>query len=125
MADQAPDRCPQCSGPLRITALYCPTCDLEITGEFARCRFCELPPEQLEFLTVFLRCRGVIKQMEKELGISYPTVRARVDDLLVALRLDEDEEPSSVQEVLEQLEAGDISAGEAVALIGELRRKRQ
>jgi len=125
VADHAPDRCPQCSGPLRITALYCPTCDLEITGEFARCRFCELPPEQLEFLTVFIRCRGVIKQMEKELGISYPTVRARVDDLLAALRLDEGEEPSSAQEVLERLQAGEISADEAVTLIGELRRNRR
>jgi len=119
--EQAPDRCPQCNGPLHVTELCCADCDLTITGEFPRCRFCELPQEQLEFLTVFLRCRGVIRQMEKELGISYPTVRARIDGLLEALRLGEDE-PTSTREALEQLERGEISANEAVKRIEKIRR---
>ncbi len=125
MPEQAPHRCPQCSGSLHVAELYCSACDLTITGEFPRCRFCELPPEQTEFLTVFLRCRGVIRQMEKELGISYPTVRARIDALLDALRLGEDDEPKSAREVLDQLERGEISADEAVKRIGKIRRNER
>jgi hypothetical protein len=84
MPEQAPTRCPQCGGPLHVAALHCAQCDLTMSGEFARCRFCDLPPEYLAFLEVFVRCRGVIRQMERELALSYPTVRARMADLLTA-----------------------------------------
>lgn len=122
MSDQIPSRCPQCNGPLRTSQLHCPKCDLAIAGDFARCRFCELPAELMEFLEVFLRCRGVIRQMEAELGISYPTVRARVDKLLRALGLDaESHGKQSIRSLLERVEQGELSADEAVERIRAIR----
>ena len=122
MPDQTPASCPQCNGPLRIAELHCPKCDLAIAGDFPRCRFCELPPDLLELLEVFLRCRGVIRQMEAELGISYPTVRSRVDKLLRALRLDsESQGRQSIHDVLQQVERGELTAEEAAARIQAIR----
>ena len=96
-----------------------------MSGDFPRCRFCELPPAQAEFLEVFLRCRGVIRHMEAELGLSYPTVRSRIDDLLRALRLDEEaQERQSIRDVLSGLEDGAITADEAVARIAQIREGR-
>jgi len=123
---EAPSRCPQCDGPLQIAALHCPQCDLTLTGEFPRCRFCELSPEHREFLEVFVRCRGVIRQMEEELGISYPTVRSRMDDLLEALSFEGPATPGgaeSVRDVLQELDRGECSAEEAVARIRAMRGK--
>ena len=125
MPDQAPSRCPQCNGPLHVLELHCPRCDLAVTGDFPRCRFCELPQEQSELLEVFLRCRGVIRHMEAELGLSYPTVRSRIDDLLKALHLDEESQgQQSIRDVLRRLERGEITADEAVTRIGEIRERR-
>jgi hypothetical protein len=122
VSEQAPSRCPQCNGPLRTSELHCPKCDLAIAGDFPRCRFCELPAELLEFLEVFLRCRGVIRQMEAELGISYPTVRSRIDKLLRALGLDADSQgKQSIRDVLERVEQGELSADEAVGRIQAIR----
>jgi hypothetical protein len=124
--EDAPSRCPQCDGPLQVAALHCPHCDLTLTGEFARCRFCELSPEHREFLEAFIRCRGVIRQMEQELGISYPTVKSRMDDLLRGLRFDGPGTPGvadSIRDVLQELDRGECSAEEAVARIRALRGK--
>jgi len=78
-------RCPQCGRPLSITQLSCAPCGLKIEGSFSNCKFCQLEQEQLNFLEVFVKCRGVIREVEKELGLSYPTVRSRLDDLIAAL----------------------------------------
>jgi len=122
VSDQTPSRCPQCNGPLRTSELHCPKCDLAIAGDFPRCRFCELPADLMEFLEVFLRCRGVIRQMEAELGISYPTVRARVDKLLRALGLDaESYGKQSIRSVLDRVEQGELSADDAVERIRSIR----
>lgn len=126
MPEEAPSRCPQCDGPLQIAALHCPQCDLTLTGEFARCRFCELCPEHREFLEAFIRCRGVIRQMEQELGISYPTVKSRIDDLLEVLSFEGPATPGgveSVRDVLQELDRGECSAEEAVARIRAMRGK--
>ena len=126
MSELQPSRCPQCSGPLQVSELRCPQCDLAIAGRFPRCRFCDLPPEQLRFLEVFLACRGVIRQIEEALGISYPTVRARIDELLEALRFGAPtQEQPTVRDVLGQLERGEISAEDAIAQVEQIRGKRR
>jgi hypothetical protein len=125
MPDVAPVRCPQCEGPLEVATLHCPRCDLTVSGSFRRCRFCELAPEQLELLEVFVRCRGVIRQMEKELGVSYPTVRARVDDLLVALGFEGQEaKGETIRSILERLERGELGPDEAAGRIRNLKGGR-
>jgi hypothetical protein len=88
--------CPICSGELAVTRLHCRSCGTTLEGDFNVGRFARLTREQFALLESFLRSRGNLKEMERELGISYPTVRARVDALLRALGLgdgpDEEEE---------------------------------
>ena len=97
-----------------------------IRGRFAIPRYARLDAEQERFLETFLRCRGMLNQMERELGISYPTVRTRLDALLEALELsplkekDEPRKDKSAEKkakILDQLERGEITAEEAKAKI--------
>ena len=127
-----PHRCPVCDHEMKISKLTCTYCPTKIEGEFSSCKFCRLPTEQLIFMEAFIKCRGNIKEVEKELGISYPTVRSRLDSVIEALgygvdkdRVPENENESSHegslrrQEILEALERGEISAQEAYTSIEE------
>ena len=77
--------CPVCAGELAVTRLRCGTCGTTIEGEFGVGRFARLTREQMLVLESFLRSRGNLRDMERELAISYPTVRARVEALVRAL----------------------------------------
>src|SRR4029077_5794578 len=79
--------CPVCQGELTVTRLHCRSCGTALEGEFGVGRFGRLEREQLAFLESFLRSRGKLKELERELGISYPTVRSRLESLLRALGL--------------------------------------
>jgi hypothetical protein len=83
--------CPICAGELAVTRLHCRSCGTTLEGDFNVGRFARLSREQFALLESFLRSRGNLKEMERELGISYPTVRARVDALLRALGLADEE----------------------------------
>lgn len=87
MAHDVISTCPVCQGELTITRLHCRTCGTALEGEFGVGRFGRLEREQLTFLESFLRSRGNLKEMERELGISYPTVRGRLESLLRAIGL--------------------------------------
>ena len=124
-----PGQCPVCSGELAITRLECSHCGTRVEGRFEPSPFARLTPEQQEFVTIFLRARGNIKEVERELSISYPTVRARLDAVLEALgyRVDRsavEEEARAKQarrkEVLDRLNRGEITAEEAVAALKSL-----
>ena len=94
MAHDVIATCPVCGGELLVTRLHCGTCDTTIEGSFGAGRFARLSREQLALLESFLRSRGNLRDMERELGISYPTVRARVDALVRALDLGGPPDPS-------------------------------
>lgn len=79
--------CPVCESPLTVTRLHCNTCGTTIEGEFTVGRFSRLNREQYALLESFLRSRGNLRELERELGVSYPTVRNRVEALLRALDL--------------------------------------
>ena len=87
MAHDVISTCPVCQGELMISRLHCRSCGTALEGEFGVGRFGRLSREQLALLESFLRSRGNLKEMERELGISYPTVRSRVDALVRALGL--------------------------------------
>ena len=88
--------CPVCSGELAVTRLRCGTCGTTLEGEFNVGRFARLTREQTQVLESFLRSRGNLRDMERELSISYPTVRARVEALVRALGFGpRDEEPGT------------------------------
>ncbi len=80
--------CPVCGGELRVTRLRCVNCDSELSGSFTMSRLTRLKPEQWRFVEVFLKNEGTIKDVEAELGISYPTVRARLREDIRALGFD-------------------------------------
>jgi len=126
MKYKAPGRCPVCGHELAITRLSCDYCQARLEGEFTTGKFGRLAQDQLEFIEVFVKNRGNIKEVEKELGISYPTVRNRLDGVIQALgyrvdnspELPEEDKPDQ-QEVLAALERGEITPKEAAK---QLRR---
>jgi hypothetical protein len=130
--------CPVCSGELAVTRLHCRSCGTTLEGEFSVGRFGRLTREQLVLLESFLRSRGNLRDMERELGISYPTVRSRVEALIRALGFgprDGDEAADDApaggathaagaaaerQQILERLARHEISADEAATAIRAL-----
>jgi len=70
-----------------VTQLGCPSCGTGLTGSFESCEFCGLDPADRDLLRVFLASRGNMKELERHLGVSYPTARARFEDLLRKLGL--------------------------------------
>ena len=82
-----PRDCPVCSSRLNVTELGCPNCGTGLSGSFRPCEFCGVDDASREVLRVFLASRGNMKELERHLGVSYPTARARFDDLLRALGL--------------------------------------
>ncbi len=114
-------KCPVCGGELEITELRCSKCGTVIRGRFRQCEFCSLEEGQLEFLRLFLASRGNISEVAKRMGVSHPTARQRLNDLLRSLGYEivEEEEESPV----DLLERGEISVEEAIELIK--RRKER
>lgn len=108
-----PRHCPVCGDALAVTRLHCPGCATELSGSFASCEFCALEPEQRDLLRVFLTSRGNLKEIERHLGVSYPTARARVAELLSALGLSAPP-PDPQVELLASLARGEIDIDEAL-----------
>jgi hypothetical protein len=86
-AHAAPRYCPVCGEELILTRLGCMSCGTELSGSFEACEFCALSGEDREVLRIFLASRGNMKDLERHLGVSYPTARARFDALLGRLGL--------------------------------------
>lgn len=123
MGQKAISRCPACGETLKIMLLKCPACQIEINGEFSPCKFCQLEPVELELLDAFIKNRGNMRQMEKELFLSYPTIRGRLDKLARTLGLNEKPIKSKVeqrQEILELVSQGDVSTEKAMELLKDL-----
>jgi hypothetical protein len=107
MARDVISTCPVCEGELLISRLHCRSCGTALEGEFGVGRFGRLSKEQLALLESFLRARGNLKEMERELGISYPTVRGRVDALVRALGLADGGEPDADLDEADHIEPMD------------------
>lgn len=110
-----------------ITKLACSHCHTKVKGHFTSCKFCRLPIDQLEFIEVFLKCRGNIKDVEKELSISYPTVRNRLEGVLQALgyrdvKTDIPHDETQRYEILSSLESGHITAEEASRQLRKIKK---
>ena len=120
-----PSKCPLCSGEIAVTRLYCRDCDTTIEGRFVGGAFSQLTPEQLNFVEIFVRCEGKITRMEDEVGLSYPTIRNRLHEIIRALGYEPGggDEPGLTEEerqrILEDLDAGRITAEEAMSLLKE------
>ena len=120
-------RCPVCGEGMEVVRLQCPACQTAVEGRFGLGPFQRLSRDQLQFVETFIRCRGVIKDVEEQLGISYPTVRGRLDGVIRALGYDVPDDSGAQdrrRELLEEVARGKVSAEEAEKLLrAQLLRK--
>jgi hypothetical protein len=132
------EKCPSCGGPIVVTECMCPNCDLVMRGQFTLGSFATLSEDQVTFVHSFLRARGNLSELEKILGISYPTIRNKLDEInqkldqMDAVRVaavnasKTDGETGALpsnperQAILQQVAAGKISAADAVQLLRNL-----
>jgi hypothetical protein len=119
-------KCPGCSGALRPKVMTCDTCDVQVEGHFSMGVWAHLNESQLNFVQLFMRCEGNIRDMEKALGISYPTVKAQLAEINARLgevpkpvsqRLERPRMDVAVAGVLNDLRDGHVSYEEALNLI--------
>ena len=123
------DKCPACGGPIVITECRCQDCNLQMRGEFQPGLFSTLSEDQLTFVRIFLRVRGNLSEVEKVLGISYPTIRNKLDEINGVLEAAEQPAPANQRptvaptaaepaderrRVLQQVATGQLSAAEAL-----------
>ncbi len=120
------EACPCCGSPLVVSGLTCEGCGTTISGRFRQCDFCRLTDEQATFLRLFVQRRGNLSEMEKALGISYPTVRNKLEEVIRALQQPEPTAlPSARDIILQRVAAGEVSASEALELLGALSEEKQ
>lgn len=120
---QVPTACPVCHDELIVTRLACRNCGTALEGRFSLEKIFQLTPEQLHFVEVFLRNEGKLNRVQDELGLSYPTVRSRLEEVIQALGYEvpgKDEEgidEGRRQEILQKLAAKEITSEEALELL--------
>ena len=126
-----PSECPVCHDDLIVTRLVCQSCGTQIRGKFEMDRLSLLLPEQRHFVEVFLLCEGKLNCVQEQLGISYPTVRSRLDELITALSQPDEaqiflpidtgiENSENRQDILDRLANGEITADQALELMDGL-----
>ncbi len=124
-----PSHCPVCDDVLTVTRMHCNTCDTSIEGRFQVSRLEQLSPEQLAFVELFVRCEGKLNWAAQEMKMSYPTVRARLDDAIRAMGYEVREMPPAEerqraadqrQTILDDLAGGKISSAEAIRQLQSL-----
>ncbi len=136
-----PRHCPACNASLMVTRLTCPNCGTEVTGSFPPDLFSRLAPNDFDFVVLFVKSRGNVKEMERELGISYWTIRSRLNEIVVQLGLESPAPPAAAaanaasaanaatnaaarrQQILEQLNAGLLTVSEAAARLEEIKNQ--
>jgi hypothetical protein len=110
-------QCPVCGGQLEPVKLKCVSCNVSLEGNLPASRLALLSSEQQQFVEVFLITRGNIKEVERELGISYPTVRKKLDEVIQALGHAPQPERIKREEILDAIDKGEISVKEGITLL--------
>lgn len=111
--------CPVCSNKLLATRLTCQVCHTEITGEFELSRFSNLSKDEIDFVETFVSVYGSIKEMEKKLGISYPTVKKTLDHIIGKMGYSQQSviDDNQTESVLNQLENKELSVEQALKML--------
>jgi len=119
-----PNKCPSCEGKLKIAELYCENCNTRIKGNYDLNDFYFLDREEIEFVKVFISCQGNIKVMEKTLGISYPTVKNKLNLIISKMGIEECDVDFRIKkaEILDKLEKREITPQDAVKMIKNLKK---
>ena len=123
-----PQSCPSCSSPLVVTQLTCTSCGTGVVGKFELSPFFRLSPERLKFLESFVRNRGNVKEMERETGESYWTIRRELDEVITEMGMEAPEPVDDLstrrQEILARLSRGEINVQDATQLLSQLKGDR-
>ena len=114
------DQCPYCSGSLRISKLTCEDCGLGLEGAFSTPRLARLDREEQQFVELFVMASGSLKQMAQLLGVSYPTVRSRLDRLIARLREQQAGDEARKKQILDDIEAGKIPPKQGMRMLDNL-----
>jgi len=126
--NRIPEKCPICEEGLVVTEIFCPSCTTTFTGQFETqtSPLSRLNAKQLEFILTFIRCEGKFNRMEEELGISYPTLRNRFNEILLEMGIassegaDSEEMKIDRMEILQALRNGEIDPSEAESRLNGL-----
>ncbi len=120
-------KCPNCGGDLEATRMSCTNCETVILARYEPCRFCGLSESSLTFVEDFVRYRGNLREMERELGESYWALRTRLSEVIEELGLEEKATKEDLEalgerrsDILDRLERGEIDGNEAARQLGEL-----
>jgi hypothetical protein len=116
------ESCPTCSSRLSVTELSCADCGTVIHGHYDPCPFCQLSPKNLTFMMEFVKNRGNVKEMERELGVSYWTIRSKLDEIIKQFGFENPDLKGSEltdarREILEKVDQGKISVDEAAEIL--------
>ena len=129
MVNELLSKCPVCGEKLRVTELKCGECNITINCDFSLAKFSRLTDSQLHFIEVFIKARGNIKEVEKEMGISYPTVRNKLDEVIKTMGYENGgsidnkvvaDNKEARKEILDALEKGNIDSEEAIKSLKNL-----
>ena len=117
-----PEKCPSCGGGMLVTKLECIECGSQIEGKYLPCPVCSLDRNHRELFDLFMAARGNLKEVQRELGVSYPTARNRIMGMFEAYETQADQSGLSRMEILEMLKTGKITADDAAELLKEAGR---
>ena len=121
------EACPSCGGDFDVTRIQCTSCAMEVSSHFSTCKFCTLSPEDLQFFETFIKSRGNVKEMERELEISYWSIRSQLNELIEKLGFESepDQEAEQLQQerysILEQVNQGELDASTAAKMLAKLK----
>jgi hypothetical protein len=123
------ESCPTCGGPLAITVVRCESCGTEVHSHYQPCPFCRLTPEQMSFILLFVQSRGNLSEVEKALGVSYPTIRGKLDEIIrvVGAPAPAPAAPPAYdpsRDILARVAGGRLSPGAALAALRQSRGGR-
>ena len=121
-----PEQCPSCEADMIITQLTCVQCGTQVSGRYEPNLFSRLSPTDLNFVVMFVQAKGNVKEMERELGISYWTIRRKLDEIveqLGLLRAASDPQSERRIAILERLRAGEIDVDQAAELLEQIKRE--
>jgi hypothetical protein len=123
---KSPSHCPTCGHELEIRELSCHECNTSIRGRWSLGVFDRLTDDQQTFLRIFVRSRGNLSEVERSLGVSYPTVRAKLEEVIEALQEETAAEPpiETRDEVLQQIASGRLSVEDGLARIRALEARK-
>lgn len=125
-----PTECPTCGSDTVITEVGCTRCDTVVQGSYTGCTFCQLPEDDLRFVELFIASRGNIKEMERETGLGYWTLRGKLDDVIKTLGLDARprltvaEIKAERERILAAVSDGTLSVAEAEQQINDLAKRK-